>query len=247
MFNLNGKKALITGAGGGIGKATVKALHSLGATIGLADVKEEFLQSIYDELKGERLVILPSSDITIEKNIIELAKNAEEALNGVDILVNNAGITRDGLSLRMSKDDWDAVIALNLTTPFLLSKALIAKMMKRRFGRIINIASVVGLMGNVGQANYSASKGGLISMTKTLAREYAARSITVNAVAPGFIKTKMTDVLPEEEKNKLLSAIPLGEMGTAEDIANVIAFLSTNESKYITGQTINVNGGMVMI
>ena len=246
LFNLSGKTVLITGAGGGIGKAIARSMHAQGAIIGLSDVKEEFLKDIASEL-GERVHILPSFDITSEENVNALADKAEEIMGKVDILVNNAGITRDTLAIRMAKEDWDAVISINLTTPFLLSKALMSKMMKRRSGRIINIASVVGVMGNAGQANYSASKGGLIAMTKTMAREVASRGITVNAVAPGFIATKMTDVLPEDQKSKLLGAIPLGKMGTAEDVANTVTFLATEEAGYITGQTINVNGGMVMV
>ena len=246
LFNLSGKTVLITGAGGGIGKAIARSMHAQGAIIGLSDVKEEFLKDIATEL-GERVHILPSFDITEEANVNALAEKAEEIMGKVDILVNNAGITRDTLAIRMAKEDWDAVISINLTTPFLLSKAIMTKMMKRRSGRIINIASVVGVMGNAGQANYSASKGGLIAMTKTMAREVASRGITVNSVAPGFIATKMTDVLPPDQKEKLLGAIPLGKMGTAEDVASAVTFLATEEAGYITGQTINVNGGMVMV
>lgn len=246
LFNLSGKTVLITGAGGGIGKAIARTMHAQGAIIGLSDVKEEFLKDIAAEL-GERVHILPSFDITEEANVNALAEKAEEIMGKVDILVNNAGITRDTLAIRMAKEDWDAVISINLTTPFLLSKAIMTKMMKRRSGRIINIASVVGVMGNAGQANYSASKGGLIAMTKTMAREVASRGITVNSVAPGFIATKMTDVLPPDQKEKLLGVIPLGKMGTAEDVASAVTFLATEEAGYITGQTINVNGGMVMV
>ncbi|MCL2566774.1 MAG: 3-oxoacyl-[acyl-carrier-protein] reductase [Alphaproteobacteria bacterium] len=246
LFNLSGKTVLITGAGGGIGKAIARSMHAQGAVIGLSDVKEEFLKDIAAELK-DRVHILPSFDITEEENVNALAEKAEEIMGKVDILVNNAGITRDTLSIRMPKKDWDDVIAINLTTPFLLSKAVLSKMMKRKYGRVINIASVVGVMGNAGQANYSASKGGLIAMTKTLAREFANRSITVNAVAPGFIATRMTDQLTEEQKKKLLEAVPLNRMGTPEDVANTVTFLATDEAGYITGQTININGGMVMI
>jgi 3-oxoacyl-[acyl-carrier protein] reductase len=246
LFNLSGKTVLITGAGGGIGKAIARALHAQGAIIGLSDVKEEFLKDIAAELK-DRVHILPSFDITEETNVNALAEKAEEIMGKVDILVNNAGITRDTLAIRMQKKDWDDVIAINLTTPFLLSKAILSKMMKRKYGRVINIASVVGVMGNAGQANYSASKGGLIAMTKTLAREFANRGITVNAVAPGFIATRMTDQLSEEQKKKLLEAVPLARMGTPEDVAYAIAFLAADEAGYITGQTININGGMVMV
>lgn len=246
LFNLTGQTVLITGAGGGIGKAIARAMHAQGAIVGLSDVKEEFLTEISAELK-ERVHILPSFDISKEENVNLLAEKAEEIMGKVDILVNNAGITRDALSIRMQKQDWDDVIAINLTTPFLLSKAIISKMMKRKHGRVINMASVVGVMGNAGQVNYSASKGGLIAMTKTLAIEFANRGITVNAVAPGFIATKMTDVLPEDQKSKLLNAIPMGKMGSAEDIANTVVFLSTKEASYITGQVINVNGGMLMV
>ncbi|MDR2007769.1 MAG: 3-oxoacyl-[acyl-carrier-protein] reductase [Alphaproteobacteria bacterium] len=246
LFNLSGKTVLITGAGGGIGKAIARAMHAQGAIIGLSDVKEEFLKDIAAEL-GDRVHILPSVDITDEANVNTLAEKAEEIMGKVDILVNNAGITRDTLSIRMPKKDWDDVIAINLTTPFLLSKAILSKMMKRKYGRVINIASVVGVMGNAGQANYSASKGGLIAMTKTLAREFANRGITVNAVAPGFITTKMTEILPEDQKQKLLSAVPLNRMGSADEVAYAVTFLATDEAGYITGQTININGGMVMV
>ncbi|XWO13776.1 3-oxoacyl-[acyl-carrier-protein] reductase FabG [Candidatus Hepatincola sp. Pdp] len=246
LFGLKDQTVLITGAGGGIGKAIARALHAQGAIIGLSDIKEEFLKDIAAELK-ERVHILPSFDITKEENITQLVDKSEEIMGKIDILVNNAGITKDTLAIRMPKQDWDDVISINLTTPFLLSKAVLSKMMKRKHGRVINIASVVGIMGNVGQSNYSASKGGLIALTKTLAREFAARNITVNAVAPGFIATKMTEVLTDDAKKSLLSVIPLGRMGTAEEVAYTVAFLATAEAGYITGQTINVNGGMVMV
>lgn len=246
LFGLKDQTVLITGAGGGIGKAIARVLHAQGATIGLSDIKEEFLKDIAAELK-ERVHILPSFDITKEENITQLVDKSEEIMGKIDILVNNAGITKDTLAIRMPKQDWDDVISINLTTPFLLSKAVLSKMMKRKYGRVINIASVVGIMGNVGQSNYSASKGGLIALTKTLAREFAARNITVNAVAPGFIATKMTEVLTDDAKKSLLSVIPLGRMGTAEEVAYTVAFLATAEAGYITGQTINVNGGMVMV
>lgn len=246
LFSLKDQTVLITGAGGGIGKAIARALHAQGAIIGLSDIKEEFLKDIAAELK-ERVHILPSFDITKEENITKLVDQSEEIMGKIDVLVNNAGITKDTLAIRMSKQDWDDVISINLTTPFLLSKAVLSKMMKRKHGRVINIASVVGVMGNVGQSNYSASKGGLIALTKTLAREFAARNITVNSIAPGFIATKMTEVLTDDAKKSLIDVIPLGRMGTAEEVAYTVAFLATEEAGYITGQTINVNGGMVMV
>jgi 3-oxoacyl-[acyl-carrier protein] reductase len=247
LFNLEGKTALITGAGGGIGKAIAKSLHEQGASVCLASfTSEKAVREVANELK-ERAYVLPSMDISKEDNIKIMVEEAEKFTGKIDILINNAGITKDTLSIRMSKEEWDQVISINLTTPFLLSKAILMKMMKRRYGRIVNISSIVGAMGNIGQANYAASKGGLVAMTKTLAREFAARGITVNAVAPGFIATKMTDVLPEDQQEKLLSSIPLNRMGTPEEIAAAVAFLSSDEAGYITGETIHVNGGMVMI
>lgn len=245
-YDLSGKNALITGAGGGIGKAISRLLHKQGANIILADIVDTGIKDLQSELK-ERVTILPCLDISIEENTVKLIDIAEKELGSVDILINNAGITKDNISIRMDKKDWDDVISINLTTPFLLSKYALSKMMKRRWGRIINIASVVGVMGNYGQSNYSASKGGLIALTKTLAREFAQRGITVNSVAPGFIETKMTAILPEDQKKILLSNIPVGKMGTPEDVANAVLFLAAKESEYITGQTINVNGGMVMV
>jgi len=245
-YDLSGKNALITGAGGGIGKAIARALHKQGANIVLADIIDTGIKELQQELK-DRVTLLPCLDISVEENTVKLIDIVEKDLGSVDILINNAGITKDNISIRMDKKDWDDVISINLTTPFLLSKYALSKMMKRRWGRIINIASVVGVMGNYGQSNYSASKGGLIALTKTLAREFAQRGITVNSVAPGFIETKMTSVLPEDQKKMLLSNIPLGKMGTPEDVANAVLFLAAKESEYITGQTINVNGGMVMV
>ncbi|MFL1781278.1 3-oxoacyl-[acyl-carrier-protein] reductase FabG [Candidatus Hepatincolaceae symbiont of Richtersius coronifer] len=245
LFDLSDKTVLITGAGGGIGAATARILHQQGATIGLCDIDVKFVEELANELK-ERIKILPAYDITSEDNIAALVQEAENAMGRIDILVNNAGITRDNLALRMNKNEWDAVLAINLTTPFLLSKIILSKMMKNKWGRIINLASVVGLMGNAGQANYSASKGGLISLTKTLAREFASRNVTINAVAPGYITTKMTENLPADKKEQLLSVIPLKRMGTAQEVAAAIAFLASEEAGYITGQTISVNGGMTM-
>ncbi len=245
MFNLNGKKALITGASGGIGATIAKALHQQGAVVALSGTRREALEKVAQELK-ERVHILPCNLKNVEE-VENLIPQAEAIMEQVDILVNNAGITRDNLLMRMKDDEFSEVIDVNLEATFRLMRAAVKGMMKRRDGRIINITSIVGVMGNPGQANYCASKAGVIGMSKSLAQEIASRGITVNCVAPGFIQTPMTDVLPETHKEKLLATIPQGRMGLPEEVAAGVAFLASAEAGYITGQTLHINGGMAMI
>ena len=245
MFRLDGKVALITGAAGGLGHKIANTLHAQGAILALTDRNAEALAAMKAEL-GENVECFVAN-LTDGEAIIQLVKDIEEKLGRIDILVNNAGMTRDNLFIRMSDEDWQMVLDVNLTAGFKLAKAAVRGMMKRRFGRIIGIASVVGVMGNAGQANYSASKAGMIAMNKCLAQEVGSRGITVNSIAPGFIRTPMTDVLSDDVKADLLSKIPEAKLGEAQDIANVVAFLASDEAQYITGQTIHVNGGMAMI
>jgi 3-oxoacyl-[acyl-carrier protein] reductase len=245
MLDFTGKTALITGATGGIGRQIAKKMHAQGATLALTDMNLDTLKAFQAEL-GDRVYVY-SANLTDVNSLNDLVKKAEADMGKIDILVNNAGITKDGLSMRMSDEQWQMVLDINLTAGFRLARAVMPGMMKRRFGRIIGMASVVGVMGNVGQANYSASKGALIAMSKCMGQELASRGVTVNCVAPGFIKTPMTDVLPEEAKEALLKRIPMARLGSAEDIANAVLFLASDEASYITGQTIHVNGGMVMI
>lgn len=245
MFRLDGKVALITGAAGGLGNKIARTLHAQGATLALTDMRSEPMEQLKAEL-GDRVEWFVAN-LSKPEEIAELIKSVEEKFGQIDILVNNAGLTRDNLFMRMSDDEWQLVLDVNLTAGFKLAKAAIRGMMKRRYGRIIGIASVVGVMGNAGQANYSASKAGMIAMNKCLAQEVGSRNITVNSVAPGFIRTPMTDVLPEDVKAALLAKIPEGKLGEAQDIANTVAFLASEEAQYITGQTIHVNGGMAMI
>lgn len=245
MFTLEGKTVLVTGAAGGIGRAIVKTLHSLGAVVGVTDISKEALDAFASELKDRVFVF--EADLTNAESIKELIKSAENQMGKIDILVNNAGITKDGLSMRMTDDQFKGVLDVNLIAPFMLMRAVMPFMMKRRYGRIINMASIVGVMGNAGQANYCASKGGLIAMSKAVAAEMASRGVTVNCVAPGFVQTRMTDVLPDEVKAKMLASIPLARLGQPQDIANAVAFLASEEAGYITGQTLHVNGGMAMI
>lgn len=248
MLDFSGQKVLITGATGGIGGATAKLFAKQGATVGLCGRNRDKLNSIFNELEsfGAKVEIF-ECDLNSVNNIENLFNRADEAMNGIDILVSNAGITRDSLAMRMPTEDFENVIRVNLEATFILNRDAIKKMMKRRYGRIVNISSVVGVMGNPGQANYVASKAGIIGLSKSLAQEVASRNITVNCVAPGFIETPMTDVLNEEQKNRILAAIPLGKMGSAGDVANAVVFLASKEASYITGQTIHVNGGMLMI
>ena len=245
MFDLSGKTALITGASGGIGRDIAKTLHAAGANVGLAGTRQAVLQELADEL-GEGAHVLVA-DLATSEGAAALASAAEAALGSVDILVNNAGITRDNLGLRMKDEDWDAVLAVNLTSGFQLIRAVMRGMMKRRHGRIIGITSVVGVTGNPGQANYAASKAGMIGMSKSLAQEVASRNITVNCVAPGFIATPMTDALTDEQKQAMASNIPAGRLGAGEDIAAACLYLASEEAAYVTGQTLHVNGGMAMI
>ncbi len=246
MFDLSGKSALVTGASGGLGNAIAKALHAQGAKVVLSGTKVDALKALQSEL-GERSFVA-SGNLSDPAVPAVLLKDAEAQLGGgVDILVNNAGLTRDGLAIRMKDEDWDTVLNVNLSAAFRLSRAALKGMMSRRWGRIINITSIVGVTGNGGQANYAASKAGLIGMSKSLAQEMAPRNVTVNCVAPGFIVTAMTDALTEDQKNKMLGAIPVGYLGEPKDIAASVAFLATEEARYITGQTLHVNGGMAMI
>jgi 3-oxoacyl-[acyl-carrier protein] reductase len=245
MFNLKDKKALVTGATGGIGGAIAKALHAHGAHVGISGRNKEKLKALAAEL-GERVSILPA-DLSNGEAIADLVTRAEEAMGQIDILVNNAGLTRDNLSMRMKDEEWNEVINVNLTSTFLLGKAVQRGMMKRRWGRIINIASVVGVTGNPGQANYVASKAGMIGWSKAMAQEIASRNITVNCIAPGFIATAMTDALNDAQKEAITGRIPAGRMGASEDIAAAAVYLASDEAAYVTGQTIHVNGGMAMI
>lgn len=245
MLDFTGRRALITGATGGIGGAIAKLLHQYGAHIVISGTKEEVLKQVQSELK-ERVdyIVCNLSD---REQVNSLIDNCETKFGPLDILVCNAGITRDNLSIRMSEEDFEEVIKINLTSSFILNKAALKLMLKRRYGRIINISSIIGATGNAGQANYAASKAGLIAMTKSMAKESASRNITMNCVAPGFIATNMTDKLKEEYKAELLKSIPAGRMGEAEEIANAVIFLASDKASYITGQTIHVNGGMAMI
>jgi len=244
MFNLEGKCALITGATGGIGRAVVKTLHAQGATVVLTDRGGEEAKKIVDELGCRAFTV--TGNLSQAEDIERIVKEAEDLVGKIDILVNNAGLTRDSLAVRMKEEDWDLVLNVNLKACFMLSKAILMGMMKRRYGKIVNMASVVGYTGNAGQANYSASKGGLVAMSKTMAQEVASRNITINCVAPGFIMTPMTEVLSEDQKQKLAQNIPMGKLGTPQDVANAVLFLASDESAYITGQTVHVNGGMAM-
>ena len=246
MFDLTGKTALVTGASGGIGGEIAKALHAAGAHVVLSGTREAALQDLAQVL-GERTSAV-AANLSDAESVDGLVAAAEEAAGaGLDILVANAGITRDGLLMRMKDEDWDAVLKVNLESYFRLSRAAMRGMMKRRSGRIIGITSVVGVMGNPGQANYAASKAGMIGFSKALAQEVATRGITVNCVAPGFIESPMTDALNEQQKAQILSTIPAGRLGSGGDVAAACVYLASNEAGYMTGQTLHVNGGMAMI
>jgi len=245
MFDLTGKTALVTGASGGIGKDIARALHMAGASVALSGTRQEALEALAGEL-GERTHVLPC-DLSDKQQTEKLVPAAETALGGLDILVNNAGITRDMLFMRLKDEDWDAVLNVNLTSAFRLSRAVLRGMMRKRFGRIIGITSIVGVTGNPGQGNYAAAKAGMIGMSKSLAAEVAARGITVNCVAPGFIESPMTDALTAGQKETILKIVPAGRLGTGAEVAAAVVFLASNEAAYVTGQTLHVNGGMAMI
>ncbi|MGB1511603.1 MAG: 3-oxoacyl-[acyl-carrier-protein] reductase [Paracoccaceae bacterium] len=245
MSDLNNKSALITGASGGIGSAIARKLHAAGAKVALSGTRQEPLESLANDL-GERAYILPCN-LNDMAAVEALPKQAIDALGSLDILVNNAGITRDNLFMRMSDEEWQSVINVNLTATMKLCKGALRGMMKSRWGRIINISSVVGATGNPGQGNYAASKAGMVGMSKSLAYEVASRGITVNVVAPGFIATAMTDKLADDRKEAILAQIPAGRMGAAEDIASAVGYLASDGAGYVTGSTLHVNGGMAMI
>lgn len=245
MFDLQGLTAVVTGASGGIGSAIAKSLAEQGSQVALSGTREAALAEVAATLPNDP-IILPAN-LGNKEEVEQLVPRALEKLGKIDILINNAGITRDGLMMRMKDDDWADVIALNLESIFRLSRAVIRPMMKTRFGRIINISSVVGQTGNAGQANYAAAKAGMIGMSKSLAREVASRGITVNCIAPGFIATKMTDILSEQQKDAAKSQIPAGRFGDIQDIAAAAVYLASKESGYMTGQTLSVNGGMAML
>ncbi|MFK5981059.1 MAG: 3-oxoacyl-[acyl-carrier-protein] reductase [Rhizobiaceae bacterium] len=245
MFDLTGKKALVTGASGGIGEAVARALHAQGAIVGLHGTREEKLKELAESL-GDRTMIFPAN-LSDRDAVKALGEEVEAKMEGLDILVNNAGITRDGLFVRMSDENWDDVLEVNLTSVFRLTRELAYPMMRRKSGRIINITSIVGVTGNPGQANYCAAKAGMIGMSKSLAQEIASRGITVNCIAPGFIASAMTEALNDKQKDTILSAIPMKKMGEGTDIAAAVLYLAAESGRYVTGQTLHVNGGMAMI
>ena len=251
MFDLTGKTALVTGASGGIGGAIAKALYAQGATVVLSGTRQEALDALkaeLDSIGGSGRAFTATCNLSDIASVEALVKTAEEAAgSGIDIVVNNAGITRDNLFMRMKDEEWDQVIAVNLTAAFRLSRAVLRGMMKKRWGRIIQITSVVGATGNPGQGNYAAAKAGLVGMTKSLAAEVASRNITVNAVAPGFIQTAMTDVLTDQQKEMISGRIPAGRMGLPTEIAAAVTYLASQEAAYVTGETIHINGGMAML
>jgi 3-oxoacyl-[acyl-carrier protein] reductase len=245
MFDLTGKTALVTGSSGGIGKDIARGLHQAGATVALSGTRQDALEALASEL-GARVHII-ACDLSDKEQTEKLVPAAEAAMGGLDILVNNAGITRDNLFMRMKDEEWEAVLNVNLTSAFRLSRAVLRGMMRKRHGRIVNITSVVGVTGNPGQGNYAAAKAGMIGMSKSLAAEVASRGITVNCIAPGFIESPMTDVLNEAQRTRILGAVPAGRLGSGAEIAAAAVFLSSAEAAYITGQTLHVNGGMAMI
>ena len=245
MFDLTGRSALVTGASGGIGGAIAQALHAQGATVALSGTRREALDALAAEL-GERAHVLPC-DLSNKDDVEGLVPRAEDVLGGLDILVANAGITRDNLFVQLRDQDWDEVVAVNLTASFRLARAAVRGMMRRRFGRIIGITSVVGVTGNPGQVNYVATKAGLIGMFKSIGQEYARRNITANCVAPGFVKTAMTDKLNDKQRETILSRVPANRLGDPAEVAAAVVYLASNEAAYVSGQTIHVNGGMLMV
>ena len=245
MFDLTGKSALVTGASGGIGAAIARALHGAGATVALSGTREAPLGALAAAL-GERAHVLPC-DLSDADAVNALPKRAAEAMGAVDVLVNNAGVTRDNLLMRMSEEEWAAVIEVNLTAAFRLSKGVLRGMMKARWGRIVNVSSVVGATGNAGQGNYAASKAGLVGLSKSLAHEVASRGVTVNAVAPGFVATAMTDTLTDDQKARIDARIPAGRMGAPEEVAAAVLYLASPEAGYVTGAVLHVNGGLAML
>jgi 3-oxoacyl-[acyl-carrier protein] reductase len=245
MFDLSGKTALVTGASSGIGTAIAKALHAQGATVAISGTRKDALDAIANEMK-DRVHVLPCN--LSDKDAVEaLVPAATEKMTRLDILVNNAGITKDNIFMRLKDEDWDQVIAVNLTASFRLMRAAAKDMMRQRYGRIIGITSIVGFTGNAGQGNYAAAKAGMVGMTKSLAAELASRNVTANCIAPGFIATPMTDALTEAQKKAILDSVPARRLGTSEDIAAAAVFLASSEAAYVTGTTIHVNGGMAMI
>ena len=245
MFDLSGNTALVTGASGGIGSAVARALHARGATVGLSGTRREALETLAAEL-GTRVHVLPA-DLGSRESVEALVPSAETAMGQLDILVNNAGVTRDNLFMRMKDEEWDTVIRVNLEASFRLMRAAVKGMMRRRWGRIIAVTSIVGTTGNAGQGNYAASKAGLVGMSKSLAAEVASRGVTVNCVAPGFIETAMTAVLTEKQREAILATVPMGRLGAGSEIASAVVYLASTEASYVTGQTLHVNGGMAMI
>jgi 3-oxoacyl-[acyl-carrier protein] reductase len=245
MFDLSGKTALVTGASGGIGSAVARALHARGATVGLSGTRREALETLAAEL-GTRVHVLPA-DLGSRESVEALVPSAETAMGQLDILVNNAGVTRDNLFMRMKDEEWDTVIRVNLEASFRLMRSAVKGMMRRRWGRIIAVTSIVGTTGNAGQGNYAASKAGLVGMSKSLAAEVASRGVTVNCVAPGFIETAMTAVLTDKQREAILATVPMGRLGSGSEIASAVVYLASSEASYVTGQTLHVNGGMAMI
>ncbi|GJD53966.1 3-oxoacyl-[acyl-carrier-protein] reductase FabG [Methylobacterium crusticola] len=245
MFDLSGRKALVTGATGGLGGAIARALHAQGAHVAVSGTRRPALDALAEELGSGRVHLL-EADLSDAAAVEGLVPAAEAALGGLDVLVNNAGITRDNLFLRMKDEEWDSVIAVNLTAAFRLSRAAVKGMMRRRHGRIVNIGSVVGATGNAGQGNYAAAKAGLVGLTKALAAEVASRKITVNCIAPGFIASPMTDGLSEKQREGILATVPMGRLGEGREVAAATVYLASDEAAYVTGHTLHVNGGMAM-